>query len=83
MRATIIVTIPSWLKLPVLGEYEGGHYEGKGEQHHREHNGHDDVDRRPFEFQRLPDIQGVAEYSRVAHYSKYVYLNTLRGVFLA
>ena len=83
MRVTIIVTIPSWLKLPVLGEYEDGHYEGRGVQHHREHNGHDDVDRKPFEFQILPDIQDVVGYFRAARYSKYVYLNTLHGVFLA
>ena len=52
----------------------------RGVQHHREHNGHDDVDRKPFEFQILPDIQDVVGYFRAARYSKYVYLDTPRCV---
>ncbi len=75
MRATIIVTIPSWLKLPVLGGCEVYYCEGRGVPHHHAHSGHDGVDKRLAGCQILPDIQDAAEYFRVNHYNIYVCLN--------
>jgi hypothetical protein len=83
MRATIIVTIPSWLKLPVLGECEDGHYEGRGVLHHHVHSDHDGADKRLVEFQILLDTQDVAEYFLVSRCNIYVCLSKQRDESLA
>ena len=75
MRATIIVTIPSWLKLPVLGECEVYYCEGRGVLHHHVHSGHDGAGKKLAECQILPDTQDAVEYSQVNRCNIYACLN--------
>ena len=83
MRVTIIVTIPSWFKLPVPGECEVCYCEGRGVQRHHAHSDHDDVDRKLAEYRILLGIQDAAEYFLVSRYSIYACLNRQRVEFPA
>ena len=83
MRATIIVTIPSWLRLPVQGEYEGEDHVCMVQHDHYDRSGYDDVDRTCVEYQRLLDTLDVVGCFQVSHCNKYVCLDRPRDVCLA
>ncbi len=81
MQVTAVVTIPSWLKLPVQGEYVGEDHADKASHCHHVHSDHDDVDRTPGWCQKWPDIQGAVAHFQASRYSRCVCLNTPPDVY--